>query len=107
MVNPRLGRRVAVTVSTARYQRDGEIVTGAGVSVRIDAALYLAGLIAGEDVARTILLGIKYYLDPPFDKGTPDTSPAAAQEFIRALGTNYCPPGRRLDLQHRGLQAKV
>jgi putative intracellular protease/amidase len=72
-------------VSTARYQRDGKIVTGAGVSASIDAGLYLAGLIAGEDVAKTIQLGIEYYPDPPFGNGTPDTAPPAAQALIRAF----------------------
>lgn len=72
-------------VSTARYQRDGKVVTGAGVSASIDAGLYLAGLIAGEDVAKTIQLGIEYYPDPPFGNGTPDTAPAAAQALIRTF----------------------
>lgn len=72
-------------VSTARYQRDGKLVTGAGVSASIDAGLYLAGLIAGEDVAKTIQLGIEYYPDPPFGNGTPDTAPDAAQALIRAF----------------------
>ena len=73
------------TISTARYQRDGKVVTGAGVSASIDAGLYLAGLIAGEDVAKTIQLGIEYYPDPPFGNGTPDTAPAAAKALIRAF----------------------
>lgn len=72
-------------ISTARYQRDGKLVTGAGVSASVDAGLYLAGLIAGEDVAKTIQLGIEYYPDPPFGNGTPDTAPAAAQALIRAF----------------------
>lgn len=72
-------------VSTARYQRDGKVVTGAGVSASIDTGLYLAGLIAGEDVAKTIQLGIEYYPDPPFGNGTPDTAPAAAQAVVRAF----------------------
>jgi len=73
------------TITTRRYQRDGKLVTGAGVSASIDAGLYLAGLIAGEDVAKTIQLGIEYYPDPPFGNGTPDTAPAAARAVIRAF----------------------
>ena len=72
-------------VSTARYVRDGKVVTGAGVSASIDTGLYLAGLIAGEDVAKTIQLGIEYYPAPPFGNGTPDTAPAAAQALVRAF----------------------
>lgn len=75
-------------VGTARYQRDGKVVTGAGVSASIDAGLFLAGLIAGEDVAKTIQLGIEYYPAPPFGNGTPDTAPAAAQALVRAFELN-------------------
>lgn len=76
------------TVNTTRYQRDGKVVTAAGVSASIDAALYLGGLIAGEEVAKTIQLGIEYYPAPPFGNGTPDTAPAAAQALVRAFEQN-------------------
>ncbi len=70
-------------VGTQRYVRDGKVVTGAGVSASIDTGLFLAGLLAGEDVAKTIQLGIEYYPDPPFGNGTPDTAPASAQTLVR------------------------
>lgn len=72
-------------VGTKRYVRDGKVVTGAGVSASIDTGLFLAGILAGEDVAKTIQLGIEYYPDPPFGNGTPDTAPAAAQALVRAF----------------------
>jgi transcriptional regulator GlxA family with amidase domain len=71
-------------VNTKRFHRDGKIVTGAGVSASIDASLFLTSLIAGEDMARTIQLGIEYYPEPPFGNGTPDQAPASAQALIRA-----------------------
>jgi len=71
------------TVSHQRFQRDGKLITGAGVSASIDAALFLAGLIAGEDIARTLQLGIEYYPDPPFGNDTPDQAPAQAQAIVR------------------------
>ncbi|WP_426208358.1 DJ-1/PfpI family protein [Massilia sp. TWP1-3-3] len=67
-----------------RYVRDGQLVTGAGVSSSIDTGLFLAGLLAGEEVAKTIQLGIEYYPDPPFGNGTPDEQPAARQQMIAA-----------------------
>lgn len=70
-------------VGTERYQRDGKLVTGAGVSASIDAGLFLAFLLGGETLARTIQLGIEYYPAPPFGNGTPDAQPQAAQEAIR------------------------
>jgi putative intracellular protease/amidase len=70
-------------VQATRYQRDGKLITGAGVSASIDAGLYLAGLIAGEEVAKTIQLGIEYYPEPPFGNGTPDTASPSAQAIVR------------------------
>ena len=54
-----------VQVVHERFHRDGRIVTGAGVSASIDAGLFLAGLIVGEDVARLVQLGIEYFPAPP------------------------------------------
>ncbi len=70
-------------VMPTRYQHDGKLITGAGVSASIDTGLYLAGLIAGEEVAKTIQLGIEYYPDPPFGHGTPDTAGTGAQAMVR------------------------
>ena len=46
-------------------------------------ALSLASLIAGEDVAKTLQLGIEYYPAPPFGIGTPDDAPPMAQAIVR------------------------
>jgi putative intracellular protease/amidase len=70
-------------VQATRYQRDGKLITGAGVSASIDAGLYLAGLIAGQEVATTIQLGIEYYPAPPFGNGSPDTASPGAQAMVR------------------------
>ncbi|TWO66029.1 DJ-1/PfpI family protein [Caenimonas sedimenti] len=71
------------TVKHVRYVRDGKLVTGAGVSASIDASLYLAGLIAGKEFAKTVQLGIEYYPDPPFGNGTPDDAPDFAKKMVR------------------------
>ncbi|QYF94141.1 DJ-1/PfpI family protein [Massilia sp. PAMC28688] len=70
------------TVLRERYVRDGQLVTGAGVSSSIDAALYLAGLIAGDTVARTIQLGIEYYPAPPHGNGCPDEQPLPIRAIV-------------------------
>ncbi len=67
-----------------RYVRDGQLVTGAGVSSSIDTCLLLAGLLAGEETARTIQLGIEYFPDPPYGNGTPDQQPAQRLQIIAA-----------------------
>lgn len=77
-------------VNRSRFHRDGKVVTGAGVSASIDAGLFLAGLLAGEDVARTLQLGIEYYPAPPFGIGSPDDASPQAQAVVRhfeATGT--------------------
>jgi putative intracellular protease/amidase len=70
-------------VNHRRYHRDGKVITGAGVSASIDAALFLAELIAGRELAETLQLGIEYYPQPPFGAATPDEAPPTAQALIR------------------------
>jgi putative intracellular protease/amidase len=54
-----------------RVVQRGKIITAAGVSSGIDMALTLAGLLAGEQVAKAIQLAIEYDPQPPFDAGSP------------------------------------
>jgi putative intracellular protease/amidase len=71
-----------------RYYRSGKYITGAGVSASIDTGLFLAGLIAGERVAKTIQLGIEYYPAPPFPEKTPAEAPAEAARMVKAFETS-------------------
>jgi putative intracellular protease/amidase len=80
-----LVRAYGATVLDTRFHRDGNIVTGAGVSASIDTALFLAGLIGGEALSRTIQLGIEYYPAPPFGNGSPDLQPERAKRIIAGL----------------------
>ena len=67
----------------ARVVRDGNIVTGGGVTAGIDFALALIAEIAGETVAKTIQLGLEYAPAPPFDAGTPETaSPEVMEAYM-------------------------
>ena len=52
-----------------RVVRQGKVITAAGVSSGIDMALTLAAEIAGDEVAKTIQLGIEYDPQPPFAAG--------------------------------------
>lgn len=72
-----------IDVVTARYHRDGKVVTGAGVSASIDAGLFLASLLAGRELAQLIRLGIEYYPSPPFEGTSADDAPAAAKDLVR------------------------
>lgn len=64
-----------------RVVRDGNIVTGAGVSSGIDFALTLAAQLYDDEVAKTIQLSIEYDPAPPFDAGSP-TSPEADPQQV-------------------------
>jgi putative intracellular protease/amidase len=63
----------------------GKVITAAGVSSGIDMALTLAALIAGDEAAQAIQLGIEYDPQPPFDAGSPEKAPPEVVELVRSL----------------------
>jgi cyclohexyl-isocyanide hydratase len=56
----------------ARIVRDGNIITGGGVTAGIDMALAVMAEIAGIDYAQVVQLALEYSPEPPFDSGRPD-----------------------------------
>ncbi|HEY1301526.1 MAG TPA: DJ-1/PfpI family protein [Stellaceae bacterium] len=66
-----------------RVVRDGNIVTGGGVTAGIDFALTLVAEIAGPETAQAIQLQIEYAPAPPFDAGRPETAPPAVLERLQ------------------------
>ncbi len=81
-----------------RVVRDGDIITGGGVTAGIDFALSVLAEISGEEVAKTIQLGLEYAPAPPFDSGRPEL----ASDSVRARydGPHHgCGPRRRLRRQ--------
>ena len=69
----------------ARYVRDGNLMTGGGVTAGIDFALALVAELAGPAVAQAIQLGLEYAPAPPFEAGRPDTAPPEVAAKLRAL----------------------
>lgn len=59
----------------ARVVRDGNVITGGGVTAGIDFALTVLAEVAGDDFARTVQLAIEYAPAPPFDSGRPELAP--------------------------------
>jgi transcriptional regulator GlxA family with amidase domain len=59
----------------ARVVRDGNVITGGGVTAGIDFALALVAELAGPETAQAIQLGIEYAPAPPFGAGSPETAP--------------------------------
>ncbi len=66
-----------------RVVRDGNVITGAGVSSGIDLALTLAAELCGPEVARGTQLGIEYDPQPPFDAGAPGRPHADPSQVAR------------------------
>jgi transcriptional regulator GlxA family with amidase domain len=72
-----------------RVVEQGKVITAAGVSSGIDMALSLAALIAGEDVAKAIQLGIEYDPEPPFDSGSVAKAHPAVVKLVRGAAAQY------------------
>jgi len=68
----------------ARVVRDGDIITGGGVTAGIDFALTVAAELAGANFAQALQLNIEYAPAPPFDAGRPETAPPAALAQVQA-----------------------
>jgi len=67
----------------ARVVRDGNVITGGGVTAGIDFALSVVAELAGPETAQAIQLQIEYAPAPPFDAGNPETAPPAVLARVR------------------------
>jgi cyclohexyl-isocyanide hydratase len=70
----------------SRVVVDGNLVTAAGATAGLDAALVVASLMRGDAVAQEIQLSIQYAPNPVFHSGTPETAPA---EVLHAFNKSY------------------
>lgn len=62
---------------------DGNVITGGGVTAGIDFALKVAAEAFGEDLAKSIQLGIEYDPHPPFNVGSPENAGPAIVDRAR------------------------
>ena len=69
----------------ARVVRDGNIITGGGITAGIDFAFVLAEELSDRMTAQAIQLMLEYAPEPPFDAGRPETAPALVLERVRLL----------------------
>jgi putative intracellular protease/amidase len=70
-------------IDEGRVVRDGNVITGGGVTAGIDFALTIAAEVAGEQVAQTIQLGVEYAPAPPFAAGRPELAPAEVLAIVQ------------------------
>ncbi len=68
----------------ARVARDGDVITGGGVTAGIDFALVVAAEIGGDALAQSLQLAIEYAPAPPFAAGRPETAPAEVLAAVKA-----------------------
>jgi cyclohexyl-isocyanide hydratase len=66
-----------------RVVRDGNLLTGGGVTAGIDFALTLAAELSGRPAAEAIQLGLEYAPAPPFAAGTPASADPAVLATVR------------------------
>lgn len=72
-----------------RVVRDGNVITGGGVTAGIDFALTLIAELRGADAAQSIQLLLEYAPEPPFNAGLPESAPPHIREAVldRMAGT--------------------
>src|SRR6476660_7951602 len=73
---------VGATHEKARVVRDGNVITGGGVTAGIDFALTVAAELAGAETAQQIQLSIEYDPAPPFASGHPERAPAPVRDAM-------------------------
>lgn len=71
-----------------RVVRDGNVLTGGGVTAGIDFVLTLIAELSGEGVAQAVQLALEYAPAPPFDSGRPESAPPAV---LRAVNERLAP----------------
>ena len=70
--------------SSARVERDGNVISGGGVTAGIDFALALIAELHGEETAQMIQLYLEYAPAPPFEGGTPELAPPHIYARVQA-----------------------
>jgi cyclohexyl-isocyanide hydratase len=66
-----------------RVVRDRNRISGGGVTAGIDFGLTLLAELAGEEVARSVQLGLEYDPQPPFESGSPEKAGVERVKRVR------------------------
>lgn len=80
----------------ARVVVDGNLISAAGVTAGLDAALLLVSLLRGDAAAQEIQLAIEYAPNPVFHSGTPESAPA---EVLKSFQNKYEPIGAAREME--------
>ncbi len=71
-------------VGEGRVVRDGNIITGGGVTAGIDFALVLLAELAGPEYAQATQLSLEYAPAPPFNSGRPELASPEVLANVKA-----------------------
>jgi transcriptional regulator GlxA family with amidase domain len=80
---------------SSRVVRDGNIITGGGVTAGADFALELISELRGKDAAQSVQLALEYAPAPPFNAGLPETAPPHVRDGVKAQMDALLGDGRR------------
>jgi cyclohexyl-isocyanide hydratase len=83
------------TADSARVVRDGNVITGGGVTAGIDFALTVVAELAGPETAQAIQLQIEYAPAPPFDSGSPESAPPEVLARVRGRNATFAAQRRQ------------
>jgi hypothetical protein len=77
-------KRFGAIVDNGRVVRDGNIITGGGVTAGLDFALVAIAEILGRATAENVQLRVEYPPAPPFAAGRPENVPAEVTARVRS-----------------------
>ena len=66
-----------------RVVRDGNLITGGGVTAGTDFGLVVAAALRGQAGAEEVQLALEYAPEPPFQAGRPEDAPKDIVETVR------------------------
>jgi len=84
---------------SSRVVIDGKFISGGGVTAGIDFGLTVAAEVFGEEVAKSIQLGIEYNPQPPFNAGSPEDAGPDIENAARTAASGR--QAERLDAVKR------
>ena len=74
----------------SRVARDGNIITGGGVTAGMDFALVVAAELAGEEFAQGLQLGLEYAPAPPWNRAAPKPRRPRCWRRCRRAWRRFC-----------------
>ena len=95
---------LGATLDESRVVRDGNVITGGGVTAGIDFALVAVAEIFGRDIAESIELRMEYAPAPPFGVGRPDI---AAAELMMSVRESLKSDARRMAVEQVARKLRV